>query len=160
MEEKKKKNVHPNSIKNLKIIQKGEVRNPYGRPKSMIRAVIDEARDFLDVKLTRYDVMTLTSHVQSMSQYELKKLVADVNTPGFIAVIASAILGDINNGEMKNTAFMLEFQHGKALQAIQMENSIREDILDPRKLSDEEIRQRLSELRERDSTEGTFTEDI
>lgn len=160
MEEKKKKNVHPNSIKNLKIIQKGEVRNPNGRPKSMIRAVIDEARDFLDVKLTRYDVMTLTSHVQSMSQYELKKLVADVNTPGFIAVIASAILGDINNGEMKNTAFMLEFQHGKALQAIQMENSIREDILDPRKLSDEEIRQRLSELRERDSTEGTFTEVI
>ena len=160
MEEKKKKNVHPNSIKNLKIIQKGEVRNPHGRPKSMIRAVIDEARDFLDVKLTWYDVMTLTSHVQSMSQYELKKLVADVNTPGFIAVIASAILGDINNGEMKNTAFMLEFQHGKALQAIQMENSIREDILDPRKLSDEEIRQRLSELRERDSTEGTFTEVI
>ena len=126
----------------------------------MIRAVIDEARDFLDVKLTRYDVMTLTSHVQSMSQYELKKLVADVNTPGFIAVIASAILGDINNGEMKNTAFMLEFQHGKALQAIQMENSIREDIIDPRKLSDDEIRQRLSELRERDSTEGTFTEVI
>ena len=160
MEEKKKKNVHPNSIKNLKIIQKGEVRNPNGRPKSMIRAVIDEARDFLDVKLTRYDVMTLTSRVQSMSQYELKKLVADTNTPGFIAVIASAILGDINNGEMKNTAFMLEFQHGKALQAIQMENSIREDILDPRKLSDEEIRQRLSELRERDSTEGTFTEVI
>lgn len=158
MEEKKKKNVHPNSIKNLKIIQKGEVRNPNGRPKSMIRAVIDEARDILDVKLTRYDVMTLTSSIQSMSQYELKKLVADTNTPGFIAVIASAILGDINNGEMKNTAFMLEFQHGKALQAIQMENTIREDILDPRKLSDDEIRQRLSAIRERDSQSGAIEE--
>lgn len=158
MEEKKKKNVHPNSIKNLKVIQKGEVRNPNGRPKSMIREVIDQASDILDLKLSRHDVMMVTSMVQSYSVAEIKRIASDVNTPGFIAVVANGILGDIKNGEMKNTAFMLEFQHGKALQAMQIESTVREDIIDPRQLSDDEIRQRLSKIRERDITEGTFEE--
>lgn len=49
-----------------------------------------------------------------MSVAEIKRIAMDVQTPGFIAVIANGILGDIKNGEMKNTQFLLEFQHGKA----------------------------------------------
>ncbi|MFM1755648.1 MAG: hypothetical protein RL621_552 [Bacteroidota bacterium] len=158
MSEEKKRVAHPNSIKNLKPIQKGEVRNPNGRPKSMIRKVIEEAGDILDVKLSRHDVMSVTALVQSMTVSEIKRVATDSQTPGFIAVVANAILGDIKNGEMKNTQFMLEFQHGKALQAIQMEKVVREDIIDPRQLSDEEIRQRLSELRNRDIEERDFEE--
>jgi deoxyribose-phosphate aldolase len=104
--------------------------------------------------------MSVTALVQSMTVSEIKRVANDSQTPGFIAVVANAILGDIKNGEMKNTQFMLEFQHGKALQAIQMEKVVREDIIDPRQLSDEEIRQRLSELRERDIEERDFEEVI
>lgn len=38
------------------------------------------------------------------------------------------------------------------------EITIKEETLDPRLLSDEEIRQRLSRIRERDIDEGTFEE--
>lgn len=156
--EEKKYNLHPNSRANLKPIQKGEVRNPNGRPKNMIKRVIDEIGDLIDVKLSKTDVMNISSWVNQMTVAEITQVAMNRDSPGFIAVIANAILGDIKNGEMKNTQIMLEFQHGKANQQIAVETTIKEDILDPRLLTDAQIRKRLSELRERDIDEGTFEE--
>jgi len=96
--------------------------------------------------------------VNSMTVADIRMIAMDSQTPAFISVIANAILGDIKNGEMKNSQFMIEFQHGKASQAIQIETNVKEDILNPKLLTDEQIRERLSQIRERDIDEGNFEE--
>lgn len=158
MLEEKKHNYNPKSLSNLKMIQPGEVRNPNGRPKSMLKKVLDEAEKTLDIRMSKTDVANISSLVNQMTVSEIRRIASDCQTPGFIAVIANAILGDINNGEMKNTAFLLEFQHGKASQAINIETKIKENTVNPKIMSDDEIRERISKLRDRDITEGDFEE--
>jgi hypothetical protein len=108
--------------------------------------------------MSKQDVVDVVAMVNSMSVADIKVVAADSNTPAFIAVVANAILGDIKNGEMKNSQFMIEFQHGKASQALHFETTVKEDVLNPKLLTDEQIRERLSQIRERDIVEGDFEE--
>jgi len=158
MEEKKKFNYNPKSLKNLKPIQKGQVLNPHGRPKNMIRKVIDEFGELLNVKLSKTDVMSVISIMNNMSVADLTRIANDNTTPAFIVVIANGILGDIKNKNLNNTQFMLEFQHGKAIQGVQLEAKISEEVVNPKIMSDDEIRRRLTEIRERDIEERDFEE--
>lgn len=146
------------SLNNLKPVQKGEVRNPNGRPKSMIRRVVEEVESTLDVRVTKRDVGAIFSYVNSLPRHEVKALAMNQEIPAFISVVANAILGDIDNKELKNSQWMMEFQFGKASQAIQVEQKVDEKIVNPKIMSDDEIRARLAELRNRDITEGTFEE--
>lgn len=157
-EPKKKRIVTEKQISNLKPIQKGEVRNPNGRPKSMIKRVIEEVETTLDVRVTKRDVGAIFSYVNSLPRNEVKALAMNQEVPAFISVVANAILGDIDNKELKNSQWMMEFQFGKASQAIQLEQKVDKNIVNPKAMSDEEIRARLAELRDRDITEGTFEE--
>jgi hypothetical protein len=156
--QKPKRKVTENQLKNLRPIQPGEVRNPNGRPKNMFRKVMEEVDKSLRIRMTKQDVVDVVAMVNSMTVADIRMIAMDSQTPAFIAVIANAILGDIKNGEMKNSQFMIEFQHGKASQAIQIETNVKEDILNPKLLTDEQIRERLSQIRERDIDEGTFEE--
>jgi hypothetical protein len=139
-------------------IKPGEIRNPYGRPKSVIKEVMKNLDEQYRLRMSKPEVVKVMTYISSLSVADLKRLVADTNTPGFMAVMASSILGDINNGELKNTAFMLEFEHGKSTQRIEQDLSIHNDTVNPKLLSDDQIRQRLSEIRERNIDEGTFEE--
>lgn len=155
---KKKYNINPNSLKNLKPIQPGETRNPNGRPKNMFRQVMESVDKSLRIRMSKQDVVDVVAMVNSMSVADIRVVASDSNTPAFIAVVANAILGDIKNGEMKNSQFMIEFQHGKASQALHFETTVKEDVLNPKLLTDEQIRERLSQIRERDIVEGDFEE--
>jgi hypothetical protein len=124
----------------------------------MFRKVMEEVDKSLRIRMTKQDVVDVVAMVNSMTVADIRMIAMDSQTPAFIAVIANAILGDIKNGEMKNSQFMIEFQHGKASQAIQIETNVKEDILNPKLLTDEQIRERLSQIRERDIDEGTFEE--
>jgi hypothetical protein len=156
--QKPKRKLTENQLKNLRPIQPGEVRNPNGRPKNMFRKVMEEVDKSLRIRMTKQDVVDVVAMVNSMTVADIRMIAMDSQTPAFISVIANAILGDIKNGEMKNSQFMIEFQHGKASQAIQIETNVKEDILNPKLLTDEQIRERLSQIRERDIDEGTFEE--
>lgn len=156
--QKPKRKVTENQLKNLRPIQPGEIRNPNGRPKNMFRKVMEEVDKSLRIRMTKQDVVDVVAMVNSMTVADIRMVAMDSQTPAFISVIANAILGDIKNGEMKNSQFMIEFQHGKASQAIQIETNVKEDILNPKLLTDEQIRERLSQIRERDIDEGTFEE--
>jgi len=156
--QKPKRKLTENQLKNLKPIQPGEIRNPNGRPKNMFRKVMEEVDKSLRIRMTKQDVVDVVAMVNSMTVADIRVVAMDSQTPAFISVIANAILGDIKNGEMKNSQFMIEFQHGKASQAIQIETNVKEDILNPKLLTDEQIRERLSQIRERDIDEGTFEE--
>ena len=156
--QKPKRKLTENQLKNLKPIQPGEIRNPNGRPKNMFRKVMEEVDKSLRIRMTKQDVVDVVAMVNSMTVADIRMIAMDSQTPAFISVIANAILGDIKNGEMKNSQFMIEFQHGKASQAIQIETNVNEDILNPKLLTDEQIRERLSQIRERDIDEGTFEE--
>jgi hypothetical protein len=156
--QKPKRKLTENQLKNLKPIQPGEIRNPNGRPKNMFRKVMEEVDKSLRIRMTKQDVVDVVAMVNSMTVADIRVVAMDSQTPAFISVIANAILGDIKNGEMKNSQFMIEFQHGKASQAIQLETNVKEDILNPKLLTDEQIRERLSQIRERDIDEGTFEE--
>lgn len=156
--QKPKRKLTENQLKNLKPIQPGEIRNPNGRPKNMFRKVMEEVDKSLRIRMTKQDVVDVVAMVNSMTVADIRMIALDSQTPAFISVIANAILGDIKNGEMKNSQFMIEFQHGKASQAIQLETNVKEDILNPKLLTDEQIRERLSQIRERDIDEGTFEE--
>lgn len=156
--QKPKRKVTENQLKNLRPIQPGEIRNPNGRPKNMFRKVMEEVDKSLRIRMTKQDVVDVVAMVNSMTVADIRMIAMDSQTPAFISVIANAILGDIKNGEMKNSQFMIEFQHGKASQAIQIETNVKEDILNPKLLTDEQIRERLSQIRERDIDEGTFEE--
>jgi hypothetical protein len=156
--QKPKRKLTENQLKNLKPIQPGEIRNPNGRPKNMFRKVMEEVDKSLRIRMTKQDVVDVVAMVNSMTVADIRMIAMDSQTPAFISVIANAILGDIKNGEMKNSQFMIEFQHGKASQAIQIETNVKEDILNPKLLTDEQIRERLSQIRERDIDEGTFEE--
>lgn len=158
MSEKKKYTPHPNSLKNLKPIQPGERRNPNGRPKSVFKQVMESVDESLKIKMTKSDVADVIAFVNSLTIADIKRIAQDATTPAFISVIANGILGDIKNGEMKNTQFMIEFQHGKASQALAIEQNITTDTINPKIMTDDEIRARLSELRERDIAEGDFEE--
>lgn len=158
MTEKPKKSPHPNSLANLKPIQPGERRNPNGRPKSVFKQVMEGVDESLKIKMTKSDVADVIAFVNSLTIADIRKVAQDANTPGFISVIANGILGDIKNGEMKNTQFMIEFQHGKASQALAIEQTIKNDTINPKIMTDDEIRQRLSDLRERDIEERDFEE--
>ena len=158
--QKPKRKLTENQLKNLKPIQPGEIRNPNGRPKNMFRKVMEEVDKSLRIRMTKQDVVDVVAMVNSMTVADIRMIAMDSQTPAFISVIANAILGDIKNGEMKNSQFMIEFQHGKASQAIQIETNVKEDILNPKLLTDEQIRERLSQIRERDIDEGTFEEVI
>ena len=156
--QKPKRKLTENQLKNFKPIQPGEIRNPNGRPKNMFRKVMEEVDKSLRIRMTKQDVVDVVAMVNSMTVADIRMIAMDSQTPAFISVIANAILGDIKNGEMKNSQFMIEFQHGKASQAIQLETNVKEDILNPKLLTDEQIRERLSQIRERDIDEGTFEE--
>ena len=156
--QKPKRKLTENQLKNLKPIQPGEIRNPNGRPKNMFRKVMEEVDKSLRIRMTKQDVVDVVAMVNSMTVADIRMIAMDSQTPAFISVIANAILGDIKNGEMKNSQFMIEFQHGKASQAIQIETNVKEDILNPKLLTDEQIRERLSQIRERDIDEVTFEE--
>lgn len=156
--QKPKRKLTENQLKNLRPIQPGEIRNPNGRPKNMFRKVMEEVDKSLRIRMTKQDVVDVVAMVNSMTVADIRMIAMDSQTPAFISVIANAILGDIKNGEMKNSQFMIEFQHGKASQAIQIETNVKEDILNPKLLTDEQIRERLSQIRERDIDEGTFEE--
>lgn len=156
--QKPKRKLTENQLKNLRPIQPGEIRNPNGRPKNMFRKVMEEVDKSLRIRMTKQDVVDVVAMVNSMTVADIRMIAMDSQTPAFISVIANAILGDIKNGEMKNSQFMIEFQHGKASQAIQLETNVKEDILNPKLLTDEQIRERLSQIRERDIDEGTFEE--
>lgn len=156
--EKPKKKMTEAQLRNLKPVQKGEVRNPNGRPKSMIKRVIEEVESTMDVRVTKRDVGAIFSYVNSLELHEVRALANRADVPAFISVVANSILGDINNKELKNSQWMMEFQFGKANQAIEVNRKVDENIVNPKIMSDDEIRARLAEIRERDIAEGDFEE--
>jgi hypothetical protein len=159
-EVKPKRKMTESQLSNLRPIQKGECRNPNGRPKSMIKRVIEEVETTLDVKITKRDVGAIFTYLNSLPLHEIKRISLDTEVPGFISVVANAILGDISNKEMKNSQWMMEFQFGKSNQAIEVLHKEDKNSINPKIMSDDEIRARLSEIRNRDITEGTFEEII
>lgn len=155
---KPKKKVTEKQLANLIPIKKGETRNPNGRPKSMIKKVIEEVETSMDIKITKRDVGAIFTYLNSLPLHEIRRLSVDTEVPGFISVVANSILGDIQNKELKNSQWMMEFQFGKSNQAIEVLHKEDKNSINPKIMSDDEIRARLNEIRNRDISEGTFEE--
>ena len=128
---------HPNSAKNLKPpIKKGEVRNPYGRPKKLTSHIISGLRKagFDNVKTSQVaDIMELLLNVP---ENILSAMSNDKDNPSIVSIVSREMIDKKNAWTVVNT--MLDRAHGKALARIETESNLKIEN-DLNNLSTEEL---------------------
>lgn len=102
-------------IANLKPIQKGEVRNPNGRPKKFVGQILEDLRNSGYEPVTKGQIADMYQTLIILPQDELLDIGGDKDQPMLNRIIAKAILGGKG---FENIEKMLDRAQGRAAQSM------------------------------------------
>lgn len=144
-------NPHPNTA-NLRPAQKGEVRNPKGRPEDKALKAAKElygnkrARE-LRGGMTQGQIDGWEQLLLAMTSAETALLAKWEGCPNYPKSLAMALLYDMKNGRTATIDKLRERQFGKPIQKVELTGRDGAPLLpDPRPLTQEEAREFIRQL--------------
>ena len=111
MAERKKHEMHPNSLANM-APPFSSVQQPKnnGRKPSKLKKYIK------DNNLSAHDIAAASKYLLSKNEEEIKDVILDKKIPLLMRVFAKSLLADLKNGNMNNVLKMLDRAVGKPLE--------------------------------------------
>ena len=103
---------------NLKPAQKGEVRNPNGRPKKVETILKEVFLDEYNTKLTNGQAQDIIKGLLTKSRSELVELAKNDELPFWIAMIAKKATRDYERGSIHLIELLFDRVYGKPKETI------------------------------------------
>jgi hypothetical protein len=105
--------------KNLKPAQKGEIRNPNGRPKKVETVLKDFFLSEYNIKLTAGQTNDIIRGILSKSRTELIELAKNEDLPFWISMIAKKATRDYEKGSIHLLELLFDRVYGKPKETIE-----------------------------------------
>jgi hypothetical protein len=109
---------NPNAADNLKPIQKGEVRNPNGRPKKISTIIYDVFLQEHNIKLSKAQTEEIIKSILSRNKTELIELAKNDQLPFWISLIAKKAQMDFERGSIELIEKLFDRVYGKPKETI------------------------------------------
>ena len=103
---------------NLKKIQKGEVKNPNGRPKKVETILRQVFLDEYNVKITKSQTEDIIKGILSKSRSELIDLAKNDDLPFWVAMIAKKATRDYEKGSIHLLELLFDRVYGKPKETV------------------------------------------
>jgi hypothetical protein len=104
--------------KNLKPAQKGEVRNPNGRPKKVETILREVFLDEYNIKITKTQTEDIIKSILSKNRSELIELAKNEELPFWISMIAKKATRDYERGSIHLLELLFDRVYGKPKETI------------------------------------------
>jgi len=104
--------------KNLKPAQKGEVRNPNGRPKKVETIFREVFLDEYNIKITKTQTEDIIKSILSKNRSELIELAKNEELPFWISMIAKKATRDYERGSIHLLELLFDRVYGKPKETI------------------------------------------
>jgi hypothetical protein len=104
---------------NLKPAQKGEIRNPNGRPKKVETVLKDFFLSEYNIKLTAGQTNDIIRGILSKSRTELIELAKNEDLPFWISMIAKKATRDYEKGSIHLLELLFDRVYGKPKETIE-----------------------------------------
>lgn len=98
---------------NLKKIQKGEVKNPNGRPKKVETILREVFLDEYNIKITKTQTEDIIKSILSKNRSELIELAKNEELPFWISMIAKKATRDYERGSIHLLELLFDRVYGK-----------------------------------------------
>jgi len=102
--------------KHLTPFKKGEIHNPNGRPKKIMRRLEELVGQKFGLELTKTDKYQLIEYCLEKNIDELKSIATDEKSPVFLVSIALAIMGDMKLKRINTVEAIFDRVFGKPVQ--------------------------------------------
>jgi len=116
---------NPNAIANLKPAQKGDVRNPNGRPKKISTIIYDVFLQEHNIKLSKSQVDEIIKSILARNKSELIELAKNDDLPFWISLVAKKAQMDFERGSIELIEKLFDRVYGKPNQTL--DNNIKTD---------------------------------
>jgi hypothetical protein len=103
---------------NLKKIQKGEVKNPNGRPKKVETILREVFLAEYNVKITKSQTEDIIKGILSKSRSELIQLAKNDDLPFWVAMIAKKATRDYEKGSIHLLELLFDRVYGKPKETV------------------------------------------
>ena len=103
---------------NLKPAQKGEVRNPNGRPKKVETILREVFLDEYNIKITKTQTEDIIKSILSKNRSELIELAKNEELPFWISMIAKKATRDYERGSIHLLELLFDRVYGKPRETI------------------------------------------
>lgn len=90
---------NPNNIENLNPVKKGEIRNPYGRPKKSFSLLNEQLKNEGYESLTKSQIVEAYSLIFSLDEDKIKEIASDKTQPLVIRLIIKELTGAETSGK-------------------------------------------------------------
>ena len=104
--------------KNLKPAQKGEVRNPNGRPKKVETILREVFLDEYNIKITKTQTEDIIKSILSKNRSELIELAKNEELPFWISMIAKKATRDYERGSIHLLELLFDRVYGKPKETV------------------------------------------
>jgi hypothetical protein len=104
---------------NLKKIQKGEVKNPNGRPKKVETILREVFLAEYNVKITKSQTEDIIKGILSKSRSELIQLAKNDDLPFWVAMIAKKATRDYEKGSIHLLELLFDRVYGKPKETVE-----------------------------------------
>jgi hypothetical protein len=104
--------------KNLKPAQKGEVRNPNGRPKKVETILREVFLSEYNVKITKTQTEDIIKSILSKNRSELIELAKNEELPFWISMIAKKATRDYERGSIHLLELLFDRVYGKPKETV------------------------------------------
>jgi hypothetical protein len=109
---------NPKAIDNLIPIQKGEVRNPTGRPKKISSIIQDVFLEEHNIKLTKSQTDEIIKSILTRNKKELIELAKNEELPFWISLIAKKAQMDFEKGSIEVIEKLFDRVYGKPKETV------------------------------------------